>query len=238
MMTMLEPYPGVSVRLTEAGAGRPVLVLHGGAGPESVAGLVDRLSTSAHVLAPTHPGWAGTERPDWFTGVDSLVETYHDLLDDRDLRGVSVVGSSFGGWIAAELAVRDRGGRIGRLVLVDAIGPAIEGHEIHVPGGGTPPGAPPGPRRGPLPGDLAALRAYAGAAMTDPKLLSRLARIRVRVLVLWGALDPVVTPDFGRAYAKAFRDARFEQIAGAGHVPMRDQPDLTHAFIEQFLGEN
>ena len=77
----------------------------------------------------------GSGRPDWFTGVGSLVETYHDLLEDRNLREVSVVGSSFGGWLAAEPAVR---GRIRRVVLVDAIGPAIEGHETRLPSGPQP----------------------------------------------------------------------------------------------------
>jgi pimeloyl-ACP methyl ester carboxylesterase len=226
-ITETSPYPGVSLRLTETGEGRPVLVLHGGSGPDSVARLVDQLGTSAHVLAPTHPGWDGTPRPDWFTGVDSLVETYHDLLDDRALRDVSVVGSSFGGWLAAEMAIRDRGGRIGRVVLVDSIGPRIPGHEVRIPQGRGP---------GPAASATAAMRAYAGPDLDDPKLLTRLARVRVPALVLWGENDVIVPPDFGRAYAKALPDARFELIRGAGHVPMREAPDTTYELIDSFLG--
>jgi pimeloyl-ACP methyl ester carboxylesterase len=226
-ITEISPYPDVPIRLTEAGEGKPVLVLHGGSGPDSVAGLVEHLSASAHVLAPTHPGWDGTPRPDWFTGVDSLVETYHDLLDDRAVRDVSVVGSSFGGWLAAEMAVRDRGGRIGRVVLVDSVGPRIPGHEVGVPQGRGP---------GPAQGAAAALRAYAGPDLNDPKLLIRLARVRVPVLVLWGENDVIVPPDFGRAYAEALPDARFELIPGAGHVPMREAPDMTYELIRSFLG--
>src|SRR5438093_10532022 len=92
---------------TDAHSGRPVLVLHGGGGPANVAGIAQHLSPAARVLAPVHPGWDGTPRPEWCTGVDDLALSYLHLLQDRDLHDVLVVGSSLGGWIAAETAVRD-----------------------------------------------------------------------------------------------------------------------------------
>ena len=97
-------YADLSLTLSEAGTGRPVLVLHGGGGPATVAGIVQHLSGSARVLAPVHPGWDGTPRPDWCTGVDDLALSCLHLLQDRDLDDVLVVGSSLGGWIAAEMA--------------------------------------------------------------------------------------------------------------------------------------
>lgn len=139
-----------------------------------MADLAAHLATTHHVPTPTHPGWATTARPEWFAGISVLVETYLDLLDDRDLRDVTVLGNSFGGWIATELALRDRGRRIGRLVLLDAIGPLIAGHELRVPG--APPPADP-PRGGPSPANIAALRAYGGPAPGDPALLHRLGRV-------------------------------------------------------------
>ncbi|WP_262705498.1 MULTISPECIES: alpha/beta fold hydrolase [Streptomyces] len=142
----VEPYPGLPLTVRDVGAGRPVLVLHGGAGPASVSGVVDHFAATSRVLAPTHPGWEDTPRPEWFAGVDDLVETYLDLLDDRDLRDVLVLGSSFGGWIAAEMAVRDRGRRIGGLVVMGAFGPRLEGHEVRFPT--APPGPPPAENSG------------------------------------------------------------------------------------------
>lgn len=106
---LLQPYPGLPVTLTDVGEGRPVLLLHGGAGPASMTAITDRFAPTRRVLAPTHPGWDDTPRPDWFAGVDGLVETYLDLLDDLHLHDVLVLGSSFGGWLAAEMTVRDRG---------------------------------------------------------------------------------------------------------------------------------
>ena len=55
--------PGVDLRLTEGGTGRPVLVLHGGGGLPTVLALAAHLAEHAHVLAPTHPGWDDTVRP-------------------------------------------------------------------------------------------------------------------------------------------------------------------------------
>ncbi|ADJ46893.1 hydrolase [Amycolatopsis mediterranei S699] len=214
--------------LDTGGGDRAVLVLHGGSGPRSVTSIVEHFAPRARVLAPTHPGWSGTPRPDVFTGVDDLALAYLDLLDDEDLADVVVVGSSFGGWVAAELAVRDRGRRVGRLVLLDAIGPEIAGHPLRLPQ--PPPGAP-----GPDPADLAALRTYAGPGLADPKLLRRLARVRVPALLLWGEDDVVVPPAFGKAYAAAFPDARFEPVAGAGHLPALQAPERTFDLIDEFL---
>src|SRR3989442_2167178 len=120
---------GLAVRLDERGSGPPMLVLHGGGGPQSVAGFTEALSLHAHVLSPIHPGFAGEPRPEWFDSIDDLALTYLDLLERLGLRDVMVVGSSIGGWIAAELAVRDTT-RLSSIVLVDAVGIQVEGHTI------------------------------------------------------------------------------------------------------------
>ncbi|WJD96432.1 alpha/beta fold hydrolase [Streptomyces antimycoticus] len=237
----IEPYLGLPLTVRDAGAGRPVLVLHGGGGPASVTDIVDHFAATSRVLAPTHPGWEDTPRPEWFSDVGDLVETYLDLLDDRDLRDVLVVGVSFGGWIAAEMTVRDRARRVGGLVIMGAFGPHVEGHELRFPT--APPGPPPGqgsgapapaPRRGPSPAALQALTAYAGPTRSDPKLLHRLARVSVPALAVWGEQDTVVPPDFGRAYAAAIPGARFELVPGAGHIPTREAPEVTFAAIDAF----
>src|SRR5690349_16448206 len=92
-----------SVSYTERGEGRCFLVLHGGGGPQTVAGFADLLAAErpAHVITPVHPGFGGTARPDALTTVAQLAELYLALLDRLDLAGVTVVGNSIGGWIAA-----------------------------------------------------------------------------------------------------------------------------------------
>ena len=253
---VLQPYSNLPLTLTESGQGCPALVLHGGAGPDSVADVVAHLARDYRVLMPTHPGWDDTPRPEWFNGLDDLAVTYLDLIEDRDLRDVVVLGSSFGGWVAAEMAVRDRGRRIGRLVLMDAIGPQIPGFEVRPPGprgpggpgaSGGPGGADPLPaapaagqtsRQGPSRGAMEALQTYGGPSLSDPKLLRRLARVQTPVLAVWGSEDTVATPAFGRAYAAAFLHAHFEVIPGGGHIPTREAPAATFAVIDTFLTDH
>lgn len=228
--TVRTPYPGVRYPLDDRGAGPVVLLLHGGAGPDSLAELADRLAVDHRVLLPTHPGWGESVRPDWFTGVGRLAELYLELMDDSDLHDVTVLGSSVGGWVAAELTIRDRARRVGRLVLMDAIGL---------------PGLPPAPPRpapvdgaaprqgGPSSAVRATLQAYGGDALQDPALPIRLARIRVPTLAVWGEDDPIAPPDYGRAFASVIPGARFVLIAGAGHVPSRERPDAVLEAISE-----
>jgi pimeloyl-ACP methyl ester carboxylesterase len=61
--------------------------------------------------------------------------------------------------------------------------------------------------------------------MHDPKLKSRLHRIKIPTLVLWGSTDRILSEAYGRAYCAAIPGARFEPIARAGHFPHLDQPD-------------
>src|SRR5215467_3374740 len=97
----------VPVTVTERGQGAPVMLLHGGAGPDSVAGFADLLAARCpvRVLTPVNPGFAGTMRPDQLDSMRRLAEVYRILLDHLGLTGVTIMGSSIGGWVAAELAL-------------------------------------------------------------------------------------------------------------------------------------
>src|SRR5690349_8051245 len=91
----------LEIHFAYGGTGRPYVILHGGAGPGSVATLADALTESGSVITPTHPGFDGQPRPEWFSTVDELALAYLALLDQLDLRDVVIVGNSVGGWIAA-----------------------------------------------------------------------------------------------------------------------------------------
>ncbi|MEU7058022.1 alpha/beta hydrolase [Streptomyces sp. NPDC046197] len=246
-------YADLSLTLSEAGTGRPVLVLHGGGGPATVAGLAQHLSRTAHTLTPVLPGWDGTHRPDWLTGVDDLALAHLHLLHDRGLEDVLVVGSSLGGWIAAEMAARDTAGLITGLVLIDAVGVHVPSepitdvfaldarglaeHSWHDPDRHyvDPADVPPG-QLALRQGNMATMRILAADPyMHDPKLLRRLARVRVPALLLWGQSDRVVTPAYGAAYARAFADGRLEVVPEAGHLPHIEQPEATFALIDAHL---
>jgi pimeloyl-ACP methyl ester carboxylesterase len=224
----IQVHPDLPLTVRRAGTGKPVLVLHAGHGPDNATPLVEYFSKNSSVLAPTHPGWDGTPRPEWFSGMDDLAITYLDLLEDEDLTDVLVVACSFGGWLATEMALRDRGRRISRMILVDPAGPTVAGHTVHVPE----PTDPNYPNKYLV--DL--LYTYMGPTMSDPKMLRRLPRVKIPVLMLWGENDDVISPEVGRIHAEAFADCRFELLPDAGHMPVRDTPEAVFARIDAFLG--
>lgn len=228
----------------------PLLLLHGGAGPASMRPLFDALDGFGLIL-PTHPGFEATERPDWMASIVDLAECYTALLDELELQDVVVVGNSVGGWIAAEMAARQSSSLAG-VILVDAVGlePTESTGPIVDPRSMLPQEliklsfADPTKARPPSP-DAAEQRlanqrvlvTYAGEPfMHDPTLPERLSRITVPSLVLWGRHDGIVTPEYGREYARRIPGARFEMIDDAGHLPQIEQPEQTAQGIRDFCG--
>lgn len=242
---------GLTLRFDEQGSGRPILVLHGGGGPQTVVGLASALSKRAHVLVPTHPGFAGEPRPEWFDSIDDLAFAYLDLLERLSLRDVLVIGSSMGGWIASAMALRDTT-RLSGIVLVDASGIQVDGHPIadvssltpdelsalsfHNPAAFRVDPATVSPEQAEArAANFRALYVYdQGQGMGDPKLRRRLSRVTIPILVVWGESDGVIDPDYGRAYAQAFPDARFELIPEAGHLPQLEQPERLLTLVWEF----
>jgi pimeloyl-ACP methyl ester carboxylesterase len=83
---------------------------------------------------------------------------------------------------------------------------------------------------------MTTLRVVAGDPyMHDPEPLGRLDRVKFPVLVLWGDSDRIFTPDYGRAFAGAFPDARFSIIADAGHLPHLEQPAAVFDALDSYL---
>lgn len=132
--------PGLDLHLHEAGQGSPVLVLRGGFGPGSRTPLVGHLTTHHRVVAPTHPGRDGTARPDELHSVPTLAALCLNPLAHLSLHDVTVLATSFGGWVAAQTVLDDHKGRISALVLMNTIGPVVPGQQVTVPTGPPPPG--------------------------------------------------------------------------------------------------
>ena len=112
---------GIAVECVDKGRGRPLLFLHPGIGLDPNAAVLDRLAEHARVIAPSHPGFGGSEQPRSFTTIDDLAYFYLDLLDQLDLTDTTIVGVSIGAWIAAEIAVKSTA-RVSHLVLANAVG--------------------------------------------------------------------------------------------------------------------
>src|SRR5256885_12674725 len=87
-----------------------------------------RLAKKFDLIGPEHPGFGASDTPAWLDTIGDLANFYLDFLDQLDLRGVHLVGSSLGGWIAADLAVRNPT-RLASLTLIGAAGIYVEGVE-------------------------------------------------------------------------------------------------------------
>src|SRR5689334_12896082 len=98
---------GVELEIEEQGQGRPLLLLHPGEGLQPNRPWLAQLARHHRVIAPHHPGFGGSALPDWFGTVDDLAYLYLDLAAALKLEGAVLAGTCFGGWVAAEIAVRN-----------------------------------------------------------------------------------------------------------------------------------
>jgi len=250
------------------GRGQPILLIHGVHPVNPAAIFVDLLAEHGAVIAPSHPGFGASPRPADFDTMYDLVHGYLDVLDAIDGDGVTVIGFGFGGWIAAELAtlrpsklkrlvlvdavgIKISGREQRDIVHFFNTAPdELNRRAWHDPAN--------------RPRGIYGLgwQATISDEMTDaemiimarnwdslclygwrphmfnPQLAYWLRRIGVPTLVLWGASDRIVTPDYGRAYSRLIRGSTFAVIEAAGHHPELEQPHAFTDHVAEFLRAN
>jgi pimeloyl-ACP methyl ester carboxylesterase len=245
---------GIDLQIVRQGTGQPLLLLHGGDGPQGTLPLCTRLAEHFEVIVPTHPGFAGTAIPEHFDTLADLSYLYLDLLDVLDLRDIILMGMSMGGWVAAEIAVRNTS-RLSRLVLLDAVGikpgdrdtrdiadifglstPEVAKLLFHDPSQAPTPATMTEEQVTRLAGDRIAHAMYTwDPYMHNPKLRYRLHRIDVPTLLLWGASDGVVPVAYAEAYRQMIPSATLVVIPEAGHLSHIEQPDAVLQHVLAFV---
>jgi pimeloyl-ACP methyl ester carboxylesterase len=151
------------------------------------------------------------------------------------------------------MAVREDGDLTTGLVLIDSAGVLIEGQPVcdffaldargvaeysyHDPDRFyVDPATIPPEQAARRAANVATLRILASDPyMYDPELLGQLGQVKIPVLVLWGDSDRIFTPEYGRAFARAFPDAQFTLISEAGHLPHLEQPAATLGALDSYL---
>jgi len=257
----------LDLEVLRRGSGRTILLVHGVNPVSPKAPFLDLLAEHGEIVAPTHPGFGKSPRPDDFDTMYDLVHLYREVLDALPGK-VAMVGFSFGGWIAAEIAV-DGSAKLDRLVLVDPVGIKLGGREerdiVHFFNTAPaelnhlawhdPTARPDGvyglgwqatidesmsdEAMTALARNWDALCLYAWRPhMYNPQLKHWLRRISVPTLVLWGVSDRIVTPDYGRAYSALIPGAQFAAIDEAGHHPELEQPRVFVEHVTRFLGQS
>jgi len=223
----------------------------------------EALQKNFRLIAPAHPGCAGSDEDETIESVEDLAFHMLEVMDALGLDRVDILGTCVGGWLAAELAVRNPE-RIGKLVLVGAPGLFISGSPIGDLFMAVQP----------LNGGIADLRAMlfsdARSDLADslfpdqpgslemgmrryqvfrfcarfgfkppyfyhPKLRDRLYRFKGPAQIIWGAEDRFVPTSHAEAYADAFPGGTLEMIDGCGHAVHLEAADLVAGKVSAFL---
>jgi pimeloyl-ACP methyl ester carboxylesterase len=244
---------GTPIHLMQDGTGPALLFLHGAGGAGHWLAFQERLAERFSVYFPSHPGHGGSPAAEWIEHISDLAFHYLDLLDQLGLDRVHLVGASFGGWIAAEMATM-ASHRLASLVLIDPVGIRIDGWiypflfgmdipEIVATIFHNPMAALAlAPRDQSI--DTLALQYRQGAALArvawnpylyDPLLRRRLGRIAAPTLLCWGAHDRLapVSP-CGEAWVKAIPGARLHVFDESGHVPHLEEADAVADAVAEF----
>jgi pimeloyl-ACP methyl ester carboxylesterase len=253
--TGFETLSGTKIEVERRGQGTPMLVLYGEEALELDAPFLEELAQDHELIIPSPPGFGRSERPDWITSPDDIAYIYLDLIEKLTITKAPVLGFSLGGWIAAEMATKSSA-FLSKLVLVGAFG--IK------PGGpfdrdiqdvwALPPD-----RVTVLKWSDTAKAKRDFASMSDeqltivarnaesfarfcwepymynPKLKHRLHRIAAPTLLVWGANDGIVTPEYGKAYSSLIPGAQLALVPKAGHYPHLEQPQLFMQRVREFL---
>jgi poly(3-hydroxyoctanoate) depolymerase len=252
---------GVRLRVAVRGTGQPLLLLMGiGANLEMWAPFESALD-GFQTITVDAPGTGGSSGYRWPRRMPGLARTMADLVDALGYERVDVLGVSFGGVLAQQLA-RTAPDRVRRLVLA-ATGPGLGG----VPGSPAVLWRMATPRRYVQPDYFRRIagQLYGGGARQDPDALlhGSLARfthppsvagyaaqlfaitgwtsipwlrtLRQPTLVVSGDDDPIVPLVNGRILACLLPDARLHVVPGGGHLFLLERPVETAAVVERFL---
>jgi pimeloyl-ACP methyl ester carboxylesterase len=229
----------------------PLLFLHGAGGADSALPFLSGFAGLRRVIVPDLPGFGRSATPAWLDNIHDAAYACLEFIEALDLRGLHLVGTSLGGWIALEVAVRDAS-RIASLTLVGASGirpgdiptgdlfmwspeervrrliadPALADRILALP-------------QTPEQAEVALRNHFTTARLAweprffDPHLEKWLHRVRVPTHVIWGGEDQLFPPAYGRRLASLIPGARFSVIPDCGHLPQVERPAELAALVSQ-----
>jgi pimeloyl-ACP methyl ester carboxylesterase len=244
-----------------SGGGPPLVFLHGPWGLRD-RNWLDCLASAHQIYAPRHPGTTPGDSDgihqlnDWL----DLVVYYGELFDRLGLDAAALVGHSFGGMLACELAAA-MANRVQKLVLIaplglwrddlpvrnwmilpedqrrptlfaDPAGPAAE-RFFEVPGDP--------PTRAEAQADFIWSQACTGKfvwPIPDKGLKRRIHRVAAPTLVIWGKTDAVIAPAYAQEFAERIAGARVALVDNAGHLPHLERPDEVTRLVREFLASD
>jgi pimeloyl-ACP methyl ester carboxylesterase len=238
---------GVRTVVYTIGQGRPVVYWHGGGTWHGFAWAREWTDRFKMIL-PYHPGFGESGDDPEISSMDDYVAHYVELCDAMGLRNFGLVGTSFGGYLAAAFAIAHPS-LVAKLVLV-------------CPGGISSPDFPMANFRETSPEELPRLfvhdlaviesfwpdrfaeragresqyaaKGFAPSSTSGPKLLRRAKRITMPTLVVWGEKDGVLPAGRAPPWGEAVPHAALRIVENAGHL-LLDESAAARDAVKDFL---
>ena len=251
-----ESVAGCDVSVRRGGLGPPLLFLHGARGAADWLPFMEKLSRSFDVIVPEHPGFGQSETPAWLDNIHDLAYFYLDFMEHLGIEQIHLMGASMGGWIAAELAVRDQH-RLRSLTLVAPAGIHVRGvqtgdfflwseqelvHNLFASQRFAEEMALLNDKRTQEEKDIQLKNKLTAAKLAwqprlhDPHLKKWLHRITVPALIVWGAEDKLIPAEHGPEFRDLIPNSRLEVFPDCGHLPqvekMADFVGLVARFVQ------
>jgi pimeloyl-ACP methyl ester carboxylesterase len=250
----------VRMRVLSKGSGPALVFFHGSWGL-TWNPFLDELARSFTVYAPEHPGTTPDAPDDIYhlDGLWDLVLCYDELLQALGVESAAMVGHSFGGMVASEVAAAYPG-RARRLVLIDPVGfwrdadPIVNWMVLDLPQlrarifrdpDGEPARRMFGATDDPKAAAQARIRLMWAMGSTgkfiwplpDKGLKKRIHRVKAPTLLVWGKEDRLVPLVYADEFARRLPGARVQTVGDAGHAPHLEQPETVGRMVREFLGQ-
>jgi len=244
-----------NIRYIEAGQGPAVILLHGmGGAKESWMGNFGALAAGYHVYAIDQIGFGHSDKPLLDYKIATFVDFLYAFMQTQNIGKATLVGNSFGGWIALDFAVQHPN-MMEKLVLVDAAGltwlqPIPELN----------------------PSSIAATRTLIESVFYDKKMVSddaalqvftdrmrnndgytiqrtvagfatpqfedaKLASIHAPTLVMWGRQDELIPLASAEKLRDGIMGAKLVVFEQCGHVPQIEKSAEFNRTLLEFLGK-
>ena len=244
---------GYATSVDRAGKGAPVVILSDFFGPQGWQPYMAELAQRFEVFAPRHPGIAGSPVPEWLDTAADLGNFYLDFLDALALDKAHLVGFGVGGWIAAELAIRNCA-RLASLTLVAPLGLRVRGvpqsdiflgadddvlrvlvHDQNIAESLIAETVTPENEDARLYNQQLLARVAWEPRLHNPHLVKWLHRISVPVHLVVGDHDALFPEPYAQAWRSGIVNSSCDMIRECGHLPQFERARETVDCVSRFI---